>query len=517
MSRIKKVPLPIIQEFREDPRVFFQFLKVFDKNTNQLVPFELREEQEELLDALQRGKNVVVLKSRQIGCSTLIRAYFLWKAYISEEPISHAIISYTRDSADHLHSIDKGFYLGLPKSLQRKLSKSSARTLEFSDTGSTLRSFTASGKGGATRSFTFSSAHISEFAFFDDAEELLANVLSSTGAGQIVIETTPNKPGDKFHELIMGAPGNGWELCFFPWYQHKNYQKKSQFHQPQVPSMTDEEENIMETFGLSKAQMYWRRTQINTMGIEKFRREFPATIDEAFFINSNMYFPMDILDTCEVLDLGSHHHRHYSELVRGDKYAMGVDVAHGVGGDYSTITIVSATTRQIMYHYRNNTITPAQFAEVVAETYYEWGEPFTIVESNGPGGTVIYRLEEMGVRNLWYDERGRPWKTVKHNKVAILDYMKECICDRIVNTLDKNLWQEMRGMEITKDAPANHDGHDDLIIATALALWSAKINPAPSFAEVRKSLIDEYIKKKKARQVLRSGGHLGRINKWSNR
>jgi hypothetical protein len=210
LSRIKKIPKAIIQEFKEDPRVFFRFLKVFDKESAQLVPFELRQEQEELLDALQSGQNIVVLKSRQIGCSTLIRAYFLWKAYISEEPIQHAIISYTRDSADHLHSIDKGFYLGLPKSLQRKLSKSSARTLEFSDTGSTLRSFTASGKAGATRSFTFTSTHISEFAFFDDADDLLANVLSSVGGGQIVIETTPNKPGDKFHELIMGSPGNGW-------------------------------------------------------------------------------------------------------------------------------------------------------------------------------------------------------------------------------------------------------------------------------------------------------------------
>ena len=517
MSRIKKIPLPIIQEFREDPRVFFKFLKVFDKESAQLVPFELREEQEELLDALQTGQNIVVLKSRQIGCSTLIRAYFLWKAYISEEPIQHAIISYTRDSADHLHSIDKGFYLGLPKSLQRKLSKSSARTLEFSDTGSTLRSFTASGKAGATRSFTFTSTHISEFAFFDDADDLLANVLSSVGGGQIVIETTPNKPGDKFHELIMGSPGNGWKLCFFPWYHHKNYAKKSQFHQPQVPDMTDDEKAIMEEFGLTKAQMYWRRTQINTMGIEKFRREFPATIDEAFFTNSLAYFPLDILDTCEVVDLGGHHHRHYSQIVQGDKYAMGVDVAHGVGSDYSTITVVSATTRQIMYHYRNNTITPAQFAEVVAETYYEWGEPFTIVESNGPGGTVLYRLEEFGVRNLFYDERGRPWKTVKHNKVAILDYMKECICDRIVCTVDKHLWQEMRGMEITKDAPANHDGHDDLIIATALALWSAKIRPAPSFASVRASLIEEYKKKKRTKQILRQGGHQGMIRTWSKK
>ncbi len=68
MSRIKKIPKAIIQEFKDDPRVFFRFLKVFDKDSAQLVPIELREGQEEILDALQSGQNIVFLKSRQIGC-----------------------------------------------------------------------------------------------------------------------------------------------------------------------------------------------------------------------------------------------------------------------------------------------------------------------------------------------------------------------------------------------------------------------------------------------------------------
>ena len=139
----------------KDPRQFFKFLKVFDKDSGKLIPFVMNDEQEELLDALLEHQKVVVCKARQIGCSTLIRAYFLWKSYVETQPTRHAIISFTRDSADHLHSIDKGFYLSLPKPLQRKLSKSSARTLQFADTRAELRSFTGGGKGGATRSFTF--------------------------------------------------------------------------------------------------------------------------------------------------------------------------------------------------------------------------------------------------------------------------------------------------------------------------------------------------------------------------
>ena len=294
-----KIPAPLLLKFKEDPRSFFKFLKVFDKAQNKLVPFRMNQEQEELLDALLEHNRIVVCKARQIGCSTLIRAYFLWKSYVQTEPTRHAIISYTRDSADHLHSIDKQFYFELPKPLQRKLSKSSARTLKFSDTGAELRSFTGGGKGGATRSFTFSSAHISEFAFFDNQDDLLANTIASVGDGQVIIETTTNGPGDTYHRLCVEAQhkGSDWHICFFPWFTHKNYKKKSMFGQNGVPQMTEDEEWLMEEYGLQKQQLYWRRTQISTMGLEKFTREFPATIDEAFMTNSNVFFPTDIVDS----------------------------------------------------------------------------------------------------------------------------------------------------------------------------------------------------------------------------
>ena len=98
----------LLQRLRDNPRDFFKFLHVFDKDAKKLVPFVLNDEQEILLDTLLEHNRVVVCKARQIGCSTLIRAYFLWKTYTSTEPTTSVILSYTRDSADHLHSIDKG-------------------------------------------------------------------------------------------------------------------------------------------------------------------------------------------------------------------------------------------------------------------------------------------------------------------------------------------------------------------------------------------------------------------------
>ena len=503
-----KINKQILQHFKTDPRAFFKFLQVMDKEKGRMVPFVMNDEQEELLDVLLKEKRVIVLKARQIGCSTLLRAYFLWRQYISAEPTTHAIISYTRDSADHLHSMDKQFYVKLPKALQRKLAKSSNRTLEFADTNATLRSFTAGGKAGATRSFTFHSCHISEFAFFDDQEDLLSNVVASVGEGQIVIETTPNIPGDKYHDLIINAGQNGWHLCFFPWYKHKKYAKKSRFYLESVPDMSPDEEALKAMFGLSKAQMYWRRTQMNTIGMEKFRREFPTTVDEAFLSASNLFFPTDVVDKTERIDTGRGPEHYIGEPRGDDQYAMGVDVASGTGNDHSTITVVSRTTNQIVYHYRNNTILPHKFADVVFEKYYEFNEPLTCVEQNGVGEVIISRLVEWKLKHLYKDAKGKHWRTNKHNKIAIYDNLRDLLCNEEIGIISKLLWSEMRTVEISDAGVPNavqKGTTDDVIISTALALWMCKIKPAPSFFQVRRDMIQEFKKSVRASRI-RNGG-----------
>ena len=501
-----KIPKALFDKISEDPRVFFRFLKVFDKASGKMTPFVLNSEQEELLDALLQYNRIVVCKARQIGCSTLLRAYFLWRSYVEKEPTRHAIISYTRDSADHLHSIDKQFYFSLPKPLQRTLSKQSARTLGFKDTGAELRSFTGGGKGGATRSFTFSSAHISEFAFFDNQDELLANTIASVGEGQVIIETTTNGPGDKYHQLCIGAPHNGWHLCFFPWYRHANYKKKSAFGSNGVPPMTDEETQIMETLGLKKNQMYWRRRQISTMGLDKFKREFPSSVDEAFMSDAKVFYPTDILDEVPLIELGGID-RWYCEKHDGDQFAMGVDVAHGKGGDYSTITVISTTTLQPIYHYRCNTIRPDKFAEKVWEVYWEFNEPICLIESNGPGSLVIYRCREFGMRKLWTDRGGNDWTTRKENKLAIYDHVRELLCNGHFSVLDSTLWSEMRNCIILNTGQPGHPKgtNDDVLFSFCLAQWVAKENPAPSLYEVRQTLMEEFMSKTRARRIRARG------------
>jgi hypothetical protein len=64
---------------------------------------------------------------------------------------------------------------------------------------------------------------LSEFAFALDQEELLAQALSAVGDGLLMIESTANNPGDRFSELIAGAPENGWHLITHWWHEEPRY------------------------------------------------------------------------------------------------------------------------------------------------------------------------------------------------------------------------------------------------------------------------------------------------------
>jgi hypothetical protein len=185
------------------------------------------------------------LKARQIGASTIVRAYFTWKALMSEEPLRLGIMSYTHESAQYLHSLDKTFVEGLPSAMRRPLDSSTSRTIKLKDSGAELRSFTSGMKGGGTRSYALSDLHLSEFAHYDDQEEVLSNAVSTVGeGGQIVIETTANGPGDKYHQMVVGCPGNGWTLFWSPWYEHTAYAKQARFGLSNVSVMTQEERII---------------------------------------------------------------------------------------------------------------------------------------------------------------------------------------------------------------------------------------------------------------------------------
>jgi hypothetical protein len=430
-----------IKILREDPRAFFKLLQVFDNSSGKTVPFVLTPTQEEYLKLLETQNRIVIVKARQLGISTVTRAWFLWKAWRSGEPIKHAVISYTRESANHLHSIDKAFFLTLPQSLQRKLSSDSKGSLKWNDTGAELRTFTAG--------------------------------------------------------------GNGWTLAFYPWHGEKKYSSHPRFGSGGIPPVTEEEAAVRKSLGLNLSQLYWRRQQISSMGWEKFHREYPATIEEAFYSKGISWLSAETYGNFVPLDMGRGPQWTYEDPIEGERYAMGVDVANGTGGDSSTITIVSVTTGQPVMHWSDNKTPPFRFADVVYEVWQEWGEPELLIESNGVGAVLIGQLENWDVP-LWKDPRGKDWRTDKTSKIRIYERLREKLEEGLYTELHKDLVEEIKNLIPNKwgSCAARRGHHDDLVTSFALALEAREAVPQMADFQTRRNMIDEWKRKARANKIL---------------
>ena len=483
---------------------FISSLCIYHKEQKRLAFFDLNPAQKELLEVLQTHNRILVPKARQLGISTLIRAFFFWKAYCATEPQPYAVMSHTRASAEGLNKMDKTFYKNLPPKYQKSLGKLNTRHMVFKKSGASCDVYTAGGRGG-TRSFAAAAAHLSEFAFYPNQEESIAEIEATVGDGLIVIESTANEPGDKFHRLVLDSLNgeNDWYTAFYGWNIKAEYRATA----PKSFEPGSDERALKEAYDLDNDQVNWRRKKLRTLGLGKFRREFPINVHEAFRAAKTPYFDGDSLDEIEPIKSGKKTHREIAEPDSQGNYVIGVDVAAGVGSDYSAITILSLDTREPVYHYEDNRLSPARLADVVIQLATKYNDPMVLVEANGYGSTTLARLEQLGYRNLWKDDKKRYFETRVKSRQLLFEHLREQLENRMFDRLDGRLLEQLQNCfwDHDKQRPDHpSDGNDDLLISFALALWACKDIPLSILHNLRASIIDQHKMKMRAKKARRS-------------
>ena len=87
----------------------------------------------------------------------------------------------------------------------------------------------------------------------------------------------------------------------------------------------------------------------------------------------------------------------------GHDYAMSVDVARGVGNDYSAFVVVDITSfpHKVVAKYRDNTIKPMLFPSVIYDVAKSYNEAFILCEVNDVGDQVASILQyDLEYQNL---------------------------------------------------------------------------------------------------------------------
>jgi hypothetical protein len=244
--------------------------------------------------------------------------------------------------------------------------------------------------------------------------------------------------------------------------------------------------------------MYWRRLKIEKIGWEKFIREYPVSIDEAYQQLGNAYIkqpdhltilPVEPVELCRL-----------SLPDKDDKYAIGVDTSGGVGRDYSVIQVLSKRTNQQVCIWRSNKTPPVLLAHRIQEIATQYNNALVLIESNNMGAVVLRELAHLGFNNFWSDEDDNDWLTTGKSKTLMFELLKKAIGSGQLNQIDSWTFSEIRAITVNEKGniilPDTLDSHADSAVALALAIVCLESVTLPKIDKKLPSFIQQKIVKR---------------------
>jgi hypothetical protein len=200
MSTPKTLKEVIKEEYKKclvDPIYFMKKYVKIQHPIRGTVNFDLYPFQEEALTDLVEHDFNIILKSRQMGISTLTAAYSLWLMVFHKDK-NVLCISINQETSKEIVTRVRFANDNLPSWLKVKEQEDNRLSLRLTN-GSQIKAVSSAGTSG--RSSALSLLIIDEAAFIDNIEEiwLSAQYTLSTG-GRAIMLSTPNGVGNFFHQ-----------------------------------------------------------------------------------------------------------------------------------------------------------------------------------------------------------------------------------------------------------------------------------------------------------------------------
>jgi hypothetical protein len=495
--------LELLREYKSD---FIEKLTIIDKDGKRVF-LTLNEEQTLIWQEFSLNKSLILLKPRQIGASTGISAALFVEAFTSSDPITIVVLTHKKDATEQIMRMHHTYYDQLPEQIKaiNPTVKSNSMQLQFAS-GSRVLGMSAR-SDGTTRSFTANIVHISEFAFAKDPEELLSAATAAVNDGLLIYESTANYPGDALQNEINKWQNrehshDDWSFLFFKWSMQQSYRKEitTEF----LPS--DEERQLKLLHNLDNEQLAWRRAQIAKTSPDRFKREYPLTIEEAYQTSGSTLLKHTDFDGLNIIRTDKEQEWVIIEQPKkGESYAIGADAAAGVGRDKSAFVVLNKRTNQPVLFFRSNQIKPESFATYIADASARYNNALVLVEAMTQGLVVLNELNNAGFSRFWKDQQGKDFVTNRVNKVMIFEDLAKDIRSKKIRILETEVVDDLRCIIVDENGliKFGHNGKSHCDNAMALALANHCLKNVTIKVE---SFIPDWIRKKRADNIKQNSG-----------
>ena len=371
---------------KEDPVYFAKnYIKIVSLDHG-LVPFSLYPFQEKLINNFHKHRFNICKMPRQTGKSTTCVSYLLHYAVFNDN-VNIAILANKASTARDLLQRLQLAYENLPKWMQQGVLQWNRGSLEL-ENGSKI--VAASTSASAVRGGSYNIIFLDEFAFIPNhiADDFFASTYPTISSGQstkVIIVSTPrgmNHFYRKWHDAERG----------------KNEYVPTDVHWSEVPGRDEK----------------WKASTIANTSEQQFKVEFECeflgsvdTLINASKLRNLVY--EDPIKKNKGLDI-------YEDPIPEHNYMITVDVARGIGNDYSAFVVVDITAfpYKVVAKYRNNEIKPMLFPSVIEPVAKAYNHAWILVEINDIGDQIAnilhYDLEYDNI--LMCSQRGRAGQIV---------------------------------------------------------------------------------------------------------
>lgn len=445
----------------EDPIYFAErYIKIVHVDRG-LIPMNMYDYQKDITTKITNNRRVAVLTARQAGKTTTAVAVILHYILFNEHK-TVAILANKGDGAREVLGRVQLAYEALPKWMQQGVEEWNKGNITLENGCKIYAGTTTS---SAIRGKSISFLYLDEVAFIEGYDEFFASVYPTISSGEstkLLMTSTPNGL-NHFWKTCKGAEEgtNGYEYRKVMWNDVPGRDDK--WKQETLEALDHDEQKF--------AQEYCCEFQGSSGTLISGSKLKELAYDKPIVDKSDLY--------------------QYVRPTKTSTYCMTVDVSRGKGLDYSTFTIFDIT--QMPYDqvcvYRDNYVTPVDFASVIYRIATLYNEASVLIEINDIGEQVSDILTmDFGYENLLFTESaGRSGKRISSgfgkksdNGIRTTKTVKSIGCSLLKmlveqNQLllrDYNTIQELsRFSKKGSSYEAESGYHDDLVMNLVIFSW----------------------------------------------
>ena len=447
-------------------------VKTLDKG---VMPFELYDYQQKFVKTIHENRFTISKWPRQSGKSTSVIGYITHYVTFNQSVSCAILANKLKTAKDELFAKLQLAYENLPHFLQQGVVEWNKTSFKLENGSRVVCDATSS---SAIRGGSYNLLLLDEYAFLPShiAEEFYSSTYPTISAGlttKLIIVSTPNGM-NHFHKLWVDAN------------RPEGHKLKNKF----IPIDVSWRE-VPITPGGPRRDDVWAAEQIANTSEEQFQQEYGCS----FLGSANTLISstkLNVLAPEEFISEDADGLRIFVEPDPDKTYFLQADVSRGQGSDYSAFTVVEGTEApyKIVATYRNNTISPFNFPQIIKKVGEKYNNAYVLVETNDIGGQVSNILyQDLNYENLLMTRiNGRKGqvlsqgfaqgksemglRTTAQTKKLGCAILKRLVEEDKILLNDERIIQELMSFVSKSNTYKAEDGqHDDLVMTLVFFAW----------------------------------------------